>query len=54
MEAFFEYYPRRVAQVLFVEAPWLFNLCWESIKPLMGKYAALVRLLKGRGSKQCT
>ncbi|KAG2495514.1 hypothetical protein HYH03_006457 [Edaphochlamys debaryana] len=42
VEAFFEYYPRRVGQVLMVEAPWVFFPAWEVIKPLMRKYAALV------------
>ncbi|KAG2449598.1 hypothetical protein HYH02_005131 [Chlamydomonas schloesseri] len=45
VEAFFEYYPRRVSQVLFVEAPWVFFPAWEVIKPLMRKYAALVRFV---------
>lgn len=45
VEAFFEYYPRRVGQVLFVEAPWVFYPAWEVIKPLMRKYAALVRFV---------
>lgn len=42
IEAFFEYYPRRVGQVLFVDAPWVFQPAWAAIKPLMRKYAALV------------
>jgi hypothetical protein len=29
-------------QVLFVEAPWVFQPAWQVIKPLMRKYAALV------------
>ncbi|PNH12969.1 CRAL-TRIO domain-containing protein C3H8.02 [Tetrabaena socialis] len=41
VEAFFEFYPRRVGQVLFVDAPWVFFPAWEVIKPLMRKYAAL-------------
>jgi len=45
VEAFFEYYPRRVGQVLFVEAPWVFNPAWQVIRPLMRKYAALVRFV---------
>ncbi|GFH29899.1 CRAL-TRIO domain-containing protein [Haematococcus lacustris] len=45
VEAFFEYYPRRVAQVLFVEAPWMFQPAWAAIQPLMRKYAALVRFV---------
>jgi hypothetical protein len=43
VEAFFEFYPRRVGQVLFVDAPWVFYPAWEVIRPLMRKYAALVR-----------
>jgi hypothetical protein len=42
IEAFFEYYPRRVGQVLFVEAPWVFTPLWHAIKPMMRKYGALV------------
>eukprot|EP00798_Chlamydomonas_sp_ICE-L_P025636 gene25636-11294_t len=45
IDAFFEYYPRRVGQVLFVEAPWVFIPAWEAIKPLMRKYSALVRFV---------
>ncbi|GAX79298.1 hypothetical protein CEUSTIGMA_g6739.t1 [Chlamydomonas eustigma] len=45
VEAFFEYYPRRVGQVLLVDAPWMFGPAWEIIKPLMRKYAALVRFV---------
>lgn len=48
IEAFFEYYPRRVGQVLLVEAPWVFGPAWEVIRPLMRKYAALVRGWGGR------
>ena len=35
-------------QVLLVEAPWVFGPAWEVIRPLMRKYAALVR---GNGGK---
>ncbi|KAG1673571.1 hypothetical protein FOA52_003871 [Chlamydomonas sp. UWO 241] len=45
VEAFFEYYPKRVGQVLFVDAPWVFGPAWEVIRPLMRKYAALVRFV---------
>ena len=30
-------------QVLLVDAPWVFGPAWEVIRPLMRKYAALVR-----------
>lgn len=45
VEAFFELYPKRVGQVLFVEAPWVFLPAWEVIKPAMRKYAALVEFV---------
>lgn len=34
---------RRIGQVLLVDAPWLFKGPWEVIKPLLRKYASLVR-----------
>jgi hypothetical protein len=45
IEAFFEYYPRRVGQVLLVDAPWIFQAPWKAIKPLLRKYSALVRFV---------
>ena len=39
---FFTYYPKRLGQVLMVDAPWLFQPPWQLIKPLLKKYAALV------------
>jgi hypothetical protein len=45
IDAFFEYYPKRVGQVLFVDAPWVFQPAWQVIKPLMRKYAALVQFV---------
>ncbi|GBF87868.1 motile sperm domain-containing protein [Raphidocelis subcapitata] len=45
VEAFFEYYPRRMGQVLMVDSPWIFRPTWELIKPLLRKYAALVRFV---------
>lgn len=47
VQAFFEFYPKRVGQVLFVEAPWVFGPAWEVIRPLMRKYAALVSVGMG-------
>nr|XP_024399664.1 phosphatidylinositol transfer protein CSR1-like isoform X2 [Physcomitrium patens] len=43
IDAFFKYYPKRLGQVLFVDAPFIFQPGWAMIKPLVGKYAALVR-----------
>ncbi|KAF8062701.1 SPAC3H8.02 [Scenedesmus sp. PABB004] len=45
VDAFFVYYPRRMGQVLLVDAPWIFKGPWELIKPLLRKYAALVRFV---------
>ncbi len=39
------YYPKRVGQVLFVDAPWVFQPAWQVIKPLMRKYSALVQFV---------
>jgi len=35
----------RMGQVLLVDAPWMFKAPWEAIKPLLRKYAALVRFV---------
>jgi hypothetical protein len=35
----------RFAQVLLVDAPWFFKGPWEAIKPLLRKYAGLVRFV---------
>jgi hypothetical protein len=31
--------------VLLVDAPWIFKAPWEAFKPLLRKYAALVRFV---------
>lgn len=33
-------------QVLFVDAPWIFQPGWEVVKPWLKKYSALVRFVK--------
>jgi hypothetical protein len=45
VDVFFSYYPKRLSQVLFVEAPWVFKPGWEIVKPWLKKYAALVRFV---------
>jgi len=52
IEAFFELYPRRVGQVLFVDAPWVFLPAWEVVKPLMRKYAALVQFVSVKEARE--
>lgn len=51
IEAFIFYYPKRLTQVLFVDAPWVFQPVWTVIKPMLRKYGALVRAVgKTNGS----
>ena len=45
VDIFFTYYPKRLSQVLFVDAPWVFKPGWEMVKPWLKKYAALVRFV---------
>ncbi|KAK4744353.1 hypothetical protein SAY87_010665 [Trapa incisa] len=42
-DAFYCYYPRRLGQVLFVDAPFVFQPIWQLAKPLLKSYASLVR-----------
>ncbi len=46
VDIFFLYYPKRLGQVLFVDAPWGFQPGWELVKPWLKKYAALVQFVK--------
>lgn len=43
VDVFFNYYPKRLAQVLFVEAPFIFQPGWNMVKPWLKSYASLVR-----------
>lgn len=45
IDVFFTYYPKRVSQVLLVDAPWVFQPIWSAVKPALGKYAALVSFI---------
>ena len=45
VDAFFSYYPKRLGQVLMVDAPWLFQPGWNMVRPWLKKYAALVRFV---------
>lgn len=44
-DAFYYYYPKRLSEVLFVDAPFIFKPVWQIIKPLLKSYASLVRIL---------
>ncbi|KAJ6799322.1 CRAL-TRIO domain-containing protein C3H8.02 isoform X1 [Iris pallida] len=43
VDVFYYYYPRRLGQLLFVEAPLVFQPVWQLVKPLIGSYSSLVR-----------
>ncbi|KAL7593379.1 uncharacterized protein LOC111879525 [Lactuca sativa] len=42
-DVLYYYYPRRLGQVLFVDAPFIFQPIWQLAKPLVKHYASLVR-----------
>ncbi|CAN1347860.1 Motile sperm domain-containing protein 2 [Linum perenne] len=42
-DVFYYYYPKRLGQVLFVEAPFVFKPIWQLAKPLLKSYTSLVR-----------
>lgn len=44
-DVFYYYYPRRLSEVLFVDAPFVFKPVWALAKPLLKSYASLVRKL---------
>ncbi|KAH9308276.1 hypothetical protein KI387_036187, partial [Taxus chinensis] len=39
IDVFYYYYPRRIGQVLFVDAPFIFRPGWNMVKPLLKSYA---------------
>lgn len=45
VDVFFTYYPKRLSQVLFVDAPWVFTASWNVFKSWLKKYQALVRFV---------
>ncbi|XP_045792111.1 CRAL-TRIO domain-containing protein C589.09, mitochondrial-like [Trifolium pratense] len=42
-EVFYYYYPKRLSQVLFVDAPFMFKQFWRLVKPLLKSHASQVR-----------
>lgn len=42
-DVFYFYYPKRLGQILFVEAPSVFRPLWQLTKPLLKSYASLAR-----------
>lgn len=43
INVFYYYYPKRLGQVLFVGAPFIFQPIWQLVKPWLKSYASLVR-----------
>ncbi|KAI4343727.1 hypothetical protein L6164_011042 [Bauhinia variegata] len=42
-DVFYYYYPKRLAEVLFVEAPFVFKPIWQLVKPMLKSYASLTK-----------
>ncbi|WCJ36102.1 Sec14p-like phosphatidylinositol transfer family protein [Euphorbia peplus] len=42
-DVLYYYYPSRLGQALFVDAPFIFKPFWQLARPLLGSYASLVR-----------
>ncbi|XP_050226143.1 CRAL-TRIO domain-containing protein C365.01 [Mercurialis annua] len=42
-DVFYYYYPKRLGEVLFVDAPFIFKPIWQLAKPLLKSYASMVR-----------
>ncbi|MQM05789.1 hypothetical protein Taro_038605, partial [Colocasia esculenta] len=43
IDVFYYYYPKRLGQVLFVDAPFVFQPVWQLVRPWLKSYASLVR-----------
>lgn len=43
IDVFYNYYPKRIGQALFVDAPLVFQPGWNIVKPWLKSYANLVR-----------
>ena len=52
IDLFFVYHPKRLGQSLLVEAPWVFQPVWQFVKPLLRKYASLVRFVDASQVRQ--
>ncbi|XP_031287756.1 phosphatidylinositol transfer protein CSR1 isoform X1 [Pistacia vera] len=42
-DIFYNYYPKRLREVLFVGAPFIFKPFWQLVKPLLKSYASMVK-----------
>lgn len=52
VDIFFTYYPKRLGQVLMVDAPFIFKPGWAVVKPWLHKYSALVQFVSREELKQ--
>ena len=52
IDAFFNFYPRRAAEVLMVDAPLAFMAPYEAIKPALGKYGNLIKFVSRHRLRQ--
>ncbi|XP_009763837.1 uncharacterized protein [Nicotiana sylvestris] len=51
-DVFYYYYPRRLGQVLFVDAPFVFKPLWQLVKPVLKSYASLVRFCSAKDVRE--
>lgn len=51
-DVFYYYYPRRLGQVLFVDAPFVFKPLWQLVKPMVKQYASLVTFCSVKDVKE--
>lgn len=51
-DVFYYYYPRRLGQVLFVDAPFVFKPLWQLAKPMLKQYASLVIFCSAKDVKE--
>ncbi|CAI9112642.1 OLC1v1013113C1 [Oldenlandia corymbosa var. corymbosa] len=47
-DVFYYYYPRRLGEVLFVDAPFIFKPIWQLVKPMLRSYASLVKFCSAK------
>jgi len=45
VDCFFKYYPKRMNEMLLVDAPFVFRPTWLIVKPVLGKYSSIVRFI---------
>ena len=50
-QAIFDYFPKRVSQVLLVDAPMFFKPMWSTAKPLLGTYGDIATFVNRREAR---